>query len=288
MVIHNCEVRAVAMPTSIMPFSRCAELIEHAQGLLITAGAGMGVDAGLPDFRSANGFWRAYPALAKSGIAFEDIASPQTFEDDPELAWGFYAHRLNLYRETEPHEGYRLLIEWSRSLPRGAFVFSSNVDGLFHKAGFDAQRIMECHGSVHHLQCVASCSERIWSAENFSPMVDETVFRLVSLLPKCPNCGALARPNILMFGDWDWISRRTEMQRARLTEWLSETESPLVVELGAGKQIPTVRQFGQSLGRPLIRINPTEPALGTATGVSLRLGALDALRGINSALNPGR
>src|SRR5688500_11171268 len=119
----------------VNPFSRCAELIHKAQGLLITAGAGMGVDAGLPDFRGAAGFWRAYPPLAKAGIAFEDIASPSTFRDDPKLAWGFYGHRLNLYRKTESHDGYRLLLKWARSRPYGAFVYTSNVDGLFQKAG---------------------------------------------------------------------------------------------------------------------------------------------------------
>jgi len=93
------------MTADLENFARCAELIRQADGLLVTAGAGMGVDAGLPDFRGANGFWRAYPALAQSGIAFDEIASPVTFQTDPALAWGFYGHRLNLYRRTEPHEG---------------------------------------------------------------------------------------------------------------------------------------------------------------------------------------
>ena len=117
-------------------FQRCAELIEQANGLLISAGAGMGVDAGLPDFRGVNGFWRAYPALAKSGIHFEEIASPDSFETDPALAWGFYGHRLNLYRRTEPHEGHLILRKWADWMANGAFVFTSNVDGLFQKAGF--------------------------------------------------------------------------------------------------------------------------------------------------------
>ena len=251
---------------------------------MITAGAGMGVDAGLPDFRSANGFWRAYPALAKSGVVFENIASPQTFEDDPELAWGFYGHRLNLYRSTQPHDGYRLLREWSSSLPHGAFVFTSNVDGWFQKAGFDANRVMECHGSIHHLQCMRSCADKLWAADSVNPVVDNAMCRLVSPLPKCPDCGALARPNILMFGDWNWLDTRTQMQRVRLQDWLMDAGSVVVIELGAGIHIPTVRQFGQQLGHPLIRINPTKPELGTARGVSLRLGALEALRGIDDAL----
>ena len=64
----------------------------------------MGVDSGLPDFRGEHGFWKAYPALGRAKISFDSIASPEAFEKNPRLAWGFYGHRLKLYRETVPHE----------------------------------------------------------------------------------------------------------------------------------------------------------------------------------------
>jgi NAD-dependent SIR2 family protein deacetylase len=74
--------------------ARAAELLAQADGLIVTAGAGMGVDSGLPDFRGTDGFWRAYPALRQAGLAFEEVASPLTFVHEPRLAWGFYGHRL--------------------------------------------------------------------------------------------------------------------------------------------------------------------------------------------------
>jgi len=46
-------------------FHRCVELISSATGLLVTAGARMGVDSGLPDFRGNDGLWNHYPALGK-------------------------------------------------------------------------------------------------------------------------------------------------------------------------------------------------------------------------------
>jgi len=55
---------------------RAASLIEQAEALIVAAGAGMGVDSGLPDFRGKHGFWRAYPALREAGIDFYSIASP--------------------------------------------------------------------------------------------------------------------------------------------------------------------------------------------------------------------
>jgi NAD-dependent SIR2 family protein deacetylase len=56
-----------------------AEIIQSADALLIAAGAGMCVDSGLPDFRGTQGFWRAYPAIAKLGLSFEEMANPVWF-----------------------------------------------------------------------------------------------------------------------------------------------------------------------------------------------------------------
>ena len=96
---------------------RAADLIVRADALIVTDGAGMGVDSGLPDFRGPEGFWGAYPALGRARIRFEDIANPQAFEDDPHLAWGFYGHRLNRYRATQPHEGFRTREDpWSEAV----------------------------------------------------------------------------------------------------------------------------------------------------------------------------
>ncbi|MBI5659681.1 MAG: hypothetical protein HZC43_09075 [Nitrosomonadales bacterium] len=66
-----------------------ARLIGGADSTAITAGAGMGADSGLPDFRGKDGFWKVYPALGKAKLRFEEIASPRTFRDRPDLAWGF-------------------------------------------------------------------------------------------------------------------------------------------------------------------------------------------------------
>ena len=85
---------------------RAADLIANAEALLITAGAGMGVDSGLPDFRSARGFWRAYPPLEKLALSFEEMAQPRWFAEKPKMAWAWYGHRLQLYRDTKPHAGH--------------------------------------------------------------------------------------------------------------------------------------------------------------------------------------
>lgn len=266
------------------PLTRATQLLAQADGLVIAAGAGMGVDSGLPDFRGNEGFWKAYPALGRAGLDFYEAASPATFERDPRLAWGFYGHRLQLYRDTVPHAGFTLLRDWAERMPHGGFVFTSNVDGQFHQAGFEAERIAEVHGSIHHLQCLRPCSDAIWPAEGFSPVVDTEACQLRNDPPRCPHCGGLARPNILMFSDGDWIDHRQAAQRQRLQAWLARVAQPLVIELGAGTAVATVRHFSHRMvqsGRArLIRINPSEATVPTRHDVGLPMQALAALRAI--------
>jgi NAD-dependent SIR2 family protein deacetylase len=262
-----------------------AQLLKKADALLVTAGAGMGVDSGLPDFRGNEGFWKAYPPMARLGVSFVEMANPEWFQRDPSLAWGFYGHRLNLYRRTVPHGGFELLLEIGRQKKEGYFVFTSNVDGQFQIAGFDENRIEECHGSIHHLQCSRPCSQDIWEARGVELDVDETQFRAREPLPRCPGCGALARPNVLMFNDWDWIPHRTRLQSERLHRWIegiSRSDGALaVVELGAGKAVATVRMTSEAAVRgrtaTLIRINPRDYDV-PAGHLSIPLGAGEGIR----------
>jgi len=263
---------------------KAARLIQSADSLIITAGAGMGVDSGLPDFRGKEGFWKAYPALAKAQIGFTDIACPDTFESNPELAWGFYGHRLNLYRNTHPHMGFSYLRAFANQLDGGAFIFTSNVDGHFQQSGFPPSSIVECHGSIHHLQCLRTCNQEIWEATKFTPEVDEARCVLLSPFPICRNCGGIARPNILMFGDWQWINWRTDSQQARFLEWRGTVSRPVVIEIGAGLAIPTVRRFGEGLNVPLVRINPTDAQVSRPDDVALQMGALEAITSIAKRL----
>jgi NAD-dependent SIR2 family protein deacetylase len=265
------------------PFDLAAAAICEADALLIGAGAGMGVDSGLPDFRGPEGFWRAYPPFRERGLAFEDVADPRWFAEDPPQAWGFYGHRRNLYRATTPHAGFPILKRWAERCPLGYFVFTSNVDGHFQRSGFERERIVECHGSLEHLQCVRPCSAEVWPAESSVIDVDATTFRAAESMPRCILCGGLARPNVLMFGDWNWVSDRTAAQMGCYRQWLGALRGAklVVVELGAGTAIPNVRYECQNRAGVLIRINLREPE--TPRGqIGLACGALEALQRIAS------
>ena len=271
---------------------RVAGLLARADALLITAGAGMSVDSGVPDFRSPQGLWRAYPPLAKLGLSFEQMAQPRWFASSPEMAWAWYGHRQQLYHQTKPHGGYHILRGWARAMTAGSFVVTSNVDGQFLAAGFSGQSLLEVHGSVHRRQCTIPCSDQVWEADTPAFEIDLTTLRAKGELPRCPHCGALARPNVLMFNDWGWVDTVAREQQRRFDEWLAglQARRVVVLECGAGTAIPTIRRIGEWVARrslgTLVRVNPAVEA-GAESVVALEMPALRALTVIDEVLSIG-
>lgn len=269
---------------------RTAQLIAQADALIITAGAGMGVDSGLPDFRGNEGFWKAYPALGKLRVSFADMARPEWFARRPGMAWGFYGHRQALYRNTMPHRGFSMLRDWVRAMSAGYFVVTSNVDGQFEKAGFEPERMLEQHGNIHWLQCTEPCSADLWPFGDQPLDVDLDVCEAHGPLPMCPNCGAVARPNVLMFEDYEFVPSRWQEQQSRYRSWLAGVRHRrlVILEIGAGVAIPTIRRIGEQLAAEceratLVRINP-QARLSEELCLPIALGALEALTLIESEL----
>ncbi len=257
------------------------EKIANASYILITAGAGMGVDSGLPDFRGKEGFWKAYPIAKKLNLDFQELASPKWFDENPKLAWAFYGHRLHLYSKTIPHIGYNKLLKLAL-IKKDYFVVTSNVDCHFKKAGFDEDKIDEIHGSINHMQCSKPCSSDIWSSEKINLELDLEKFEAKEPLPYCKKCREIARPNILMFNDWNWLEYREKKQREKFANFLRQvgSDSLVILEFGAGIAMPTIRNLSEIIASDfnatLIRVNPQDYSVPDGA-ISLKMGAKDAI-----------
>jgi NAD-dependent SIR2 family protein deacetylase len=183
-----------------------------------------------------------------------------------------------------PHEGFQIIRKWISTLNLDHFVVTSNVDGQFQRAGFATDAILEVHGSIHHLQCLSPCSNAIWENREEVPVNLESM--KAQQIPRCIGCGGVARPNILMFGDFSWLADRARGQERRYDEFLTDHRDArlVVLEMGAGTAIPTIRHMGERMamnGRAtLIRINPRE-AQTPAGAISISAGALEGLQGID-------
>jgi NAD-dependent deacetylase len=176
---------------------RLAELIRDEQPCVALTGAGVSTESGIPDFRSRTGIWARYDPM--------EYASIEAFHRDPVKVWDFYARRLEVLKEAEPNAAHLALAQLESSGLLRAVV-TQNIDRLHERAG--SQRVIEVHGSVRTASCL-HCGERI---------ALEEVVRLLERAPApaCPACGAVVKPDVVMFGELlpvEAIDEATELAR---------------------------------------------------------------------------
>jgi NAD-dependent deacetylase len=156
-----------------------AELIHAEQPCVVLTGAGVSTESGIPDFRGADGVWAQYDPY--------EVASINGFRRDPERVWEFYGRRLGVLADAEPNAAHRALAQLEqRGLVQA--VVTQNVDGLHGRAG--SQDVIEVHGSI----ATASCLDCGTTVER------ERVRELLPL-PRCPACGTVLKPDVVMFGE---------------------------------------------------------------------------------------
>ena len=184
-----------------MSVDRLAQLLRERQPAVALTGAGVSTESGIPDFRSADGIWSKYDPM--------EYATIDAFRRDPRKVWEFYGLRLRVLAEAEPNAAHLALAELER---RGLLraVVTQNIDTLHERAG--SQDVVEVHGSIRTAVCLADGVH----------VPREEVARLVDELgaPPCPACGAILKPDVVMFGELlptREIDRATRLvQEARL------------------------------------------------------------------------
>ena len=239
---------------------------------IIMAGAGMGVESGFSTYRDKKGFFTEYPMLKDKGLDYETIASPDGYYKNLQEGWDFYRQRAKLYASTDPHTGYHELLEMVKD--KNHFVVTTNVDSHFEKTGFNKDKIWEVHGSVSNIQCGNYCNRSI------TPFVDS------EKVPFCHNgCQWPLRPNVVMFDDYTYdhsINKEQEDRYRGFADALYGSKT-LIILIGAGTRIPTLRIMSNSLYRyrndiEMCMINPND-CYTKIGGVSLvKSGATDGIR----------
>lgn len=239
-----------------------ADSILNADGVVITAGAGMGVDAGIPDFRGNTGLWTA------EKDNFIKFADGSAFHERPLEAWNFYIQRLMKYSRLEPHRGYHDL----QRIHHDTFVVTSNVDGHFERSGWDPQKIYEIHGNLKWIQCSNHCCDDVQPMPQF-----EEALSSLEDAPHCPHCGAVSRPVVMMFNDF-WVDLALiEQQSMRYDAWSKNKKNIIGIEIGAGTAVPSIRNFGERFTSMLIRINPHDPQIYRIQDVSIPATAIEGI-----------
>ena len=143
----------------------------------------MSAASGVPTFRGADGLWRQFRP--------EELATAAAFERDPTLVWEWYAWRREKIAACEPNAAHHVIAQWSQH--EGCRVVTQNVDDLHLCAG--TRNLIRLHGSIWEASCWRECGQPKWRDDG-GPGADTE-----RRIPRCPACGALARPAVVWFGE---------------------------------------------------------------------------------------
>jgi len=228
-----------------------ADLIRVSTQTAVLTGAGVSKESGVPTFRDAQtGLWAQYDP--------QQLATPQAFQRDPKLVWGWYEFRRELVRGAAPNPGHRALAQMEQRQPN-FWVITQNVDDLHEQAG--SEHVIHLHGNIARSKCFDDC-------EGEPTVIDISTLEWDADAgpPACPHCGAHVRPDVVWFGEMlpsHAINKAAE---------ISQTCDLMLVVGTSGLVNPAASLPGiaKRTGATIIEVNPDDTPITTLADVKLR------------------
>ncbi|MEL7610091.1 MAG: NAD-dependent protein deacylase [Bacillota bacterium] len=230
---------------------RFAALLNAAQNIVFFGGAGVSTESGIPDFRSAQGRYRAQHAFGHSP---ETILSHSFFVGHPDVFYEYYRKDL-LKADAAPNDAHKSLVKLERAGKLKAVV-TQNIDGLHQKAG--SENVLELHGSY----CM-SCGKR-YDIDAIASSIG---------VPRCA-CGGIIRPDVVLYEEsLDSAVLERSIQAIRSADLLIVGGTSLSVYPAAG----LVEYFR---GKELVLINRDDTALSCRPTLALRASIGEVFRAV--------
>jgi NAD-dependent deacetylase len=237
---------------------RVAAILARSKNLLFITGAGVSADSGLPTYRGIGGLYNAeHP---EEGIPIEEILSGEMMRDRPELTWKYLAAIERAARGARFNRAHQVIAEMESRFPR-VWTLTQNIDGLHRQAG--SKKLLEIHGCLHELSC-PECDYHASVAD----------YGGLTIPPRCPKCGAVLRPDVVLFGEM----LPTDVLEIFYQEL--DTGFDAVFSIGTTSVFPYIAgpvEMARRRGWATVEINPGETRVSHLVDVKLALGAAEAM-----------
>jgi len=242
-----------------MTATEISDRIGRSKKTMVLTGAGISAESGVPTFRDAlTGLWERFDA--------EQLATPEAFERDPALVWGWYEWRRARVSTAQPNDAHRALAQFESARPQ-TLVVTQNVDDLHERAG--SRNVVHLHGSLFAPRC-ARCGQPHALG---TTTLDEPPAGGRTAPPACDSCGANVRPGVVWFGEALPSTAWREAEAAALTcDLLIVVGTSGLVQPAAS--LPTVARRG---GAAVVVIDPRPTALDAMASHRLRGKAAEVL-----------
>jgi NAD-dependent deacetylase len=157
--------------------NQAAEIIYNSKLTLALTGAGISVESGIPDFRSAGGLW--------SKFSPEEYATITAFREDPEKVWMMVKEMGALLDQAKPNKAHLGMGELEK-LGFLHYIITQNVDNLHQEGG--ATNVIEYHGNSSTLSC-------LWCGNAYTAEEKREEHP-----PRC-RCEKILKPDVVFFGE---------------------------------------------------------------------------------------
>jgi NAD-dependent deacetylase len=247
---------------------RVSEVFARATSALFITGAGISADSGLPTYRGIGGLYE--DATTEEGIAIEDALSGDMLRERPEVCWKYIHQIERACRGATWNRGHEVLALMEGRYDR-SWVLTQNVDGFHRRAG--SNNVIEIHGDVHKLACTR-CAYR--------DIVED--FAVLAIPPRCPDCGAIVRPEVVLFGEMLPVDAVAALERELRRGF------DLVVSIGTTSVFPYIAApvvLARRAGRDTVEINPGTTDVSHVVAHRIRSRAAVALDAIWRRLEAG-
>ena len=158
------------------------ELIDSHNNIVFFGGAGVSTESDIPDFRSATGL---FSEKLNRNFSPEQLVSHTFFMRYPEDFFKFYKDKL-IYEDAKPNKAHIALSKLEEMGKLNAII-TQNIDGLHQMAG--SRNVFELHGSIHRNYCTKCC--KFFNLEE--------MLNLGGIVPHCDNCGAIVKPDVVLY-----------------------------------------------------------------------------------------
>jgi NAD-dependent deacetylase len=239
---------------------RIAQLLRTARRLLFITGAGVSADSGLPTYRGPTGLYNAGQTTS-SGVSIEHALSGSMFVRRPEVTWQAILELERPTRGALPNRAHHVIAEMDHHFD-DVWTLTQNVDGFHRRAG--SRQVLDVHGDLRELRC-SRCPYRA-TVQDYAGLAE--------LPPRCPHCGGIIRPAVVLFGE--------ELPEEKMGRLWDEIQAgfDLVFSIGTSSLFPYVAApvlMARNGGIPTVEINPEETAVTKIVEFKIAAGAAKAL-----------
>ncbi len=169
------------------PDPRLLSALHAATRLVVLTGAGVSAESGIATFRDKQtGLWERFDAAL--------LATPDAFDRDPALVWGWYEWRRAAVLKARPNAAHHAIATMATLVPEFTLI-TQNVDDLHERAGSSA--VLHLHGELSRPYCESCHRPYVFPGE--IPQLPAGGSRIDP--PRCEGCGAKIRPGVVWFGE---------------------------------------------------------------------------------------